>query len=706
MLCRGLRRPTLIAALAAAGPALPAFAQPPAASESAAATEAAAAPVRPVPPPGIALKEADRRQLETDLSTLAQETKRLRARPELAALTPDVEIYYRAVDSAFRYGEFFDDEALGKARALLATGRERAKALASGRTPWLEQPGPTALGYLSKIDGSIQPYGLYLPERWGPRQPGRWRLDAWFHGRAEKLSEVEFLSGVSKSGGPFAGPEAITLQPYGRYCNGSKFAGEVDFFEALADAKRRFPIDEDRIVIRGFSLGGASAWHLGAHHAWQWAAVAPGAGFSESREFLTVFAKEKLDPTWWEAKLWQLYDAPPYVENFRNVPVVAYSGEKDRQKQAADVMEKALSTAGIQLVHLIGPDTEHKYHPDTKAELSRQIDALATRGRVVAPRKVTLVTPTLKYNRQSWVQADALGEHWTPARIDAEMKDDGPTGAQVLLHTRNVTALSLLIPGGHTRFFPGRPVTVVIDGQRLPGPPVASDRSWTARFHRDGRRWRAGTAPAEGLHKRHDLQGPIDDAFMDSFVVVTPSGKPYASAVGEWVYAEQMRALKEWRRQFRAEPRARQDKMVTAEDIAAHNLVLWGDPQSNQVLGRIIDKLPIRWSKEGLSVGKQTFSADQHAAILVFPNPLNPARYVVLNSGFTFREYDYLNNARQTPKLPDWAVVDVSVKPDARAPGKIVAADFFGERWELRRPTRRPAATTTIHPGLSAAGAR
>ena len=70
----------------------------------------------------------------------------------------------------------------------------------------------------------------------------------------------------------------------------------------------------------------------------------------------------------------------------------------------------------------------------------------------------------------------------------------------------------------------------------------------------------------------------------------------------------------------------------------------------------------------------------------------------MLNSGFTFREYDYLNNARQTPKLPDWAVVDLSVKPDARAPGKVVAADFFGERWELRPParTRSSAAGTKL----------
>jgi hypothetical protein len=52
-------------------------------------------------------------------------------------------------------------------------------------------------------------------------------------------------------------------------------------------------------------------------------------------------------------------------------------------------------------------------------------------------------------------------------------------------------------------------------------------------------------------------------------------------------------------------------------------------------------------------------------------------------SGFTFREYDYLNNAWQVPKLADLAVVDITVPASSRWPGKIIAAGFFGERWEL-----------------------
>ncbi|MGE0755531.1 MAG: hypothetical protein AB7O38_00855, partial [Pirellulaceae bacterium] len=84
--------------------------------------------------------------------------------------------------------------------------------------------------------------------------------------------------------------------------------------------------------------------------------------------------------------------------------------------------------------------------------------------------------------------------------------------------------------------------------------------------------------------------------------------------------------------------------------------------------------------------GSRTFESAHHAPALVYPNPLNPSRYVVINSGFTYREYDYLNNARQVPRLPDWAVVDLRSPPDSRYPGRIADAGFFGERWELLGP--------------------
>ena len=70
--------------------------------------------------------------------------------------------------------------------------------------------------------------------------------------------------------------------------------------------------------------------------------------------------------------------------------------------------------------------------------------------------------------------------------------------------------------------------------------------------------------------------------------------------------------------------------------------------------------------------------------MLVYPNPLAPDRYVVLNSGFTFREYAHLNNARQVPVLPDWAVIDLTTPAGIVWPGKVAEAGFFDEQWKLK----------------------
>ena len=125
------------------------------------------------------------------------------------------------------------------------------------------------------------------------------------------------------------------------------------------------------------------------------------------------------------------------------------------------------------------------------------------------------------------------------------------------------------------------------------------------------------------------------------------------------------------------------DIEITDADIANSNLILWGDPGSNKVLSRLTDKLPIRWTAESVMVGTQKFPSATNAPVMIFPNPLNPKRYIVLNSGFTYREYDYLNNARQVAKLPDYAVVDTTTAPDSRWPGKIIFAGFFNQTWSV-----------------------
>jgi hypothetical protein len=627
-----------------------------------------------IPPAGVPVPDADQRQIRTALTRLAARIDANKANANIA----DVEIFYKAVKYALDGNEFFTAEDIFRGKELLRMGAERMTELERGDAAWTRATGLVVRGYVSKIDGSVQPYGLVVPPSYAPDRPHKWRVDAWFHGRGETLSEISFLWDRIHNPGQFTPRDTIVLHLYGRYCNASTFAGEVDFFEALDDVKKHFNVDENRILVRGFSMGGASAWHIGAHYGTDFAAVAPGAGFAETKDFFG-YTRRGTKLTWFEEKLLHLTNATDYALNFYNVPVVAYNGDKDAQKQAADVMASNLEREGMTLARVTGVNIGHAYTPEAIVQINNMMDALAAKGRVAYPREVRFTTWTLKYNRMRWVVVDGLEKHWERARVDAAVEGDHSIKAT----TSNVSAVSFKMESGAALLNPAMKAVVVLDGQSLTVPGAMTDGSWFARFRKTGSKWAVADDDSPMPSKRHDLQGPIDDAFMGSFLMVSPTGSPMNEVVAKWAKSEEEQAIRLWRTQMRGDAPVKDDSAVTEADIAANNLILWGDPQSNKVLGRIADKLPIRWTAQSVMLGTRRYLAASSAPVMIYPNPLNPKKYVVINSGITFREYAEPNNSLQVAYLPDYAVVDLTTPPDVRWPGKIAAAGFFGEKWEL-----------------------
>ena len=649
--------------------------------------------VRPVPPPGIEVPAEVRAKLEDDLKMLRAAidaaVKAQAKNPKLADLLPDVEIFYKGLDWALHHNEYFKKEEFTTVAAEhLTEGLARAAALTKGEAPWTKQTGLVVRGYKSKIDGSFQPYGMVIPENGldGPK-----RLDLWCHGRFENVGELQFIQQCRKSAGSIQPKDTLVLKPYGRFSCANKFAGEIDLFEALEHAKKFYPIDEDRTFIRGFSMGGAATWQFATHYADQWCGANPGAGFSETPEFLRVFQNEDVDGApWYQKKLWRWYNATDSALNLWHCPTVAYSGDMDRQKQAADMMEQALRGENMELLHIIGLQKAkgiemgkgHRMEPESMIEVERRLADIASAGRDRCPDIVHFTAWTLRYNKMHWVIVDALDQHWERCRVHADASD----WATVVIKTQNCSGLTLDMPAGYCRFSLLTKVPVTIDGQKLEVARPKSDRSWLVHLRKENGKWveALGNEDNGKLVKKHELSGPIDDAFMSGFLHVKPTGQAWHEATAKWASGELAHAQFEWRRQFRGDAPVKDDKAVTDADIANNNLVLWGDPGSNSVLAKVIAKLPIKWTKEALEANKRKHPGATTMPVLVFPNPLNPAKYVVLNSGFTYREYDYLNNARQVAKLPDWAMIDVTKPANAQVPGGIADAGFFDERWQWK----------------------
>jgi hypothetical protein len=344
-------------------------------------------------------------------------------------------------------------------------------------------------------------------------------------------------------------------------------------------------------------------------------------------------------------------------------------------------MQKALEGLGYKLERIYGPNTAHKYEKNAKKQLAARLDEIAAKGRDPSPTELHFQTYTLRYNQMRWLTVDELERHWQPARVDATPSPDRGCA----LKTTNVAALTVDTKTLKTA------LPIQIDGQVivLPSKAIAID---TLNFAKTVGKWHLSPPPATSglLRKRHALQGPIDDAFLDAFLIVKPTGQPLNDATAKWTAHELAHATTEWRKIFRGEAPVKSDTDVTGADIVNNNLVLFGDPSSNSILKKIADQLPIKWTKESITLGDRAFPADRHALIAIYLNPLNPKKYIVLNSGFTFRQADHKTNSRQVAKLPDYAVIDLTTPPDDKQPGAIPAAGFFDEQWKLQKDDGKP----------------
>src|SRR5687768_13052269 len=149
-----------------------------------------------VPPYGLELQASDKAALVEGVTRLRGEIAKIRSADPLL---PDVKIFHKAVDWAVSYQEFYKSNEIQVAHKVIEQGIERARALAERRSPWTDATGLVVRAYVSKIDDSIQPYGLVVPTSFAAEPKRKHRLDVWLHGRDNFLTELKFLNDRQRS---------------------------------------------------------------------------------------------------------------------------------------------------------------------------------------------------------------------------------------------------------------------------------------------------------------------------------------------------------------------------------------------------------------------------------------------------------------------------------------------------------------------------
>jgi hypothetical protein len=569
---------------------------------------------------------------------------------------PDVTVYLTAVERALRLDEWLTKDAPKQAVAVLDAGLKRAAALKAENTPWRDVRGKSVVrGYVSRVDGTVQPYALTLP------MAGKVaRLDVVLHGRDGTLSEVKFLA-QREAAKPSANPPGVAvLDIFGRGNNAYRWAGETDVTDAMAIVKGQ--LHPQAVVLRGFSMGGAGTWQYGLHHPFAFRVLGPGAGFTTTRGYAKL--PDKL-PDWQERCL-TIYDAVDVAENVFDVPVVAYSGGNDKQKAAADNIIAALKDfkEPYSLTHLVAPGLEHKMPPEWQAKPEAEYAKHVAAPRPTRTRYVLYTTAYQESGPALACLVLELESHYKKATVEIDRAD--PT--KVRVKTTNVTALAP----------PRFSHSLELDGQTF----LKSDFKKQQYFMKSAKKW----MPVDAESYQHDLllkprkwaglHGPIDDAFMRPFAV-GPAPES-TSPVTKSLSANRARLGDEWERYLHGQIRE-----LTPEWKGGR--VLFGTPETPAVAA-VLPKLPITWTADKLTVKGIDYDAKSHYPAMIYPDPANPGNYVVLNTGHTFHAKEFEgSNALLYPRLGDWAVLKLTPTATDPAATETVASGLFDENWQFEK---------------------
>jgi predicted esterase len=213
----------------------------------------------------------------------------------------------------------------------------------AGADPFAGRSGFIRKAYRSRIDGTLQPYVVYLPENIDKDK--KYPLLVFLHGSASH--ETDILGFQSRIPDGF-----IVLGPFGRGpSNGfSRDHAQDDIAEAISAVEEDYPIDAGRVILFGFSMGGYGVYRTFYETPSKFRALAV---FSGGPSMGDTYARDSNPPDFSKEK---------NLRSFRGIPVFIFHGEKDMNVPIAATRDLVarLRNAGARVETRFEPDKGHE----------------------------------------------------------------------------------------------------------------------------------------------------------------------------------------------------------------------------------------------------------------------------------------------------------------------------------------------------------
>jgi pimeloyl-ACP methyl ester carboxylesterase len=471
---------------------------------------------------------------------------------------------------------------------------------------------------------------------------------------------------------------ALLVAPWGYGDAGVQPVAEHDLLRVLDELGASYPVDESRVSLTGYSMGGTLSFVAPLHHPDRFAAAAPLCGYPNLLDYRSVASVERRP---WERALLEKKYIVRYADNGLHLPLHVIHGGLDVPGRSKVVVDR-YRELGQSVIFDVPKEAEHDVWTDGYED-GRMVHWLTRKKRPTAPERVRFVSGEYRYDRAWWVRIAAFDDasRPEPARVDASWK---PTESELAIELVGVQVLELDL--AQLEPAPAGPVTITIGETKLTATPEA--RVYLVK--EAGKYTTSEREPTRDGHKRHGQSGPLDDLQFTPVTIVVGTQDPALTSAYRLV-AEHLGSLG-----GTADLRYPIVDDVDANDaeLEGRSVVLLGTPEQNLLTRAVASLLPARFERGALSIGGSRHEGDDVTVSFIAPRPLgfrgerarqrHASGYVVVHAAASARA---ALAVRMLPRfLPDWVVYDASL---AKQKGGLLfdqrpvrAAGFFSERWD------------------------
>ena len=421
----------------------------------------------------------------------------------------------------------------------------------------------------------------------------------------------------------------------------------ADVMDVLTAVEQEHRIDPRRVYLTGDCEGAAFAIGLAESYPDRFAAL----GVMNA-----MTAGPRLPTRYWDLA----HSLFALSGNLSNMPVQLLHGKLFphsplvQSERFADALKA--NGADAKLVRLEG---DARWDDDDPFRLS--FDFFRGKATPEVPEKVSFTTAQLKQDSAYWVRVKGLMDAGNAGTVTAEFQAPDEIEAT----TENVSELELrpdrlgLRPGRLSLTVNGLMREVPVDGMGPISIPIDVPETQAK------------------LSKTHQMEGPVADAFTGPFLLIE-------NTLGEEAERSRQNKLvdtlaKGWEESLYVPCRRKRDRDVTDGDIHDYNLVIVGTRSTNALLKRMGDQLPLAMEPGRIRIGGATYEGSGGVGIaFVYPNPLNPKRYVVVMTSNNFT--DFTMPARNLG-IGGW--FDIAVWRSVQGHPQLIWAGYWDKNWQL-----------------------